>query len=141
MVVSKVTGERLLNRRHTVRQCDVSAGVLAFAALGIALAPGPLPFGGRGPIFLGALSVLGMIMNGRRATRNKEIIRVVRIAKGQVALSTATLFVGAVVCAVTMVAISDFWGPFGLFLMLAGLVFQLLVKWESPNRSPTQNED
>lgn len=80
-------------------------------------------------------------MNGRKATRNKDIIRVVRITKKQVALSTALLFAGAVVCTVTMVAISDFWGPFGLFLMLTGLVIQLLVKRESPNRSPRQNEN
>ncbi|GEM_PF-5278311 len=123
-----------------MRQCDVSAGVLAFAALGIALAPGALPFGGRGPIFLGALSVLGLIRNGRKATRSKEIIRVVRTTKGQVTLSTALLIAGAVICTVTMVAISNFWGPFGLFLFLTGLVIQLLVRQESPNRSTRQNE-
>ena len=129
-----------MNTRLTVRQCDAGAGLLAFAALCIALAPGALPFGGRGPIFVGALSVLGMVMNGRKAARNKEIIRVVRITKGQVALSAALLFAGAVVCTVTMVAISNFWGPFGLFLMLTGLVIQLLVKRESPARSTPRTE-
>ena len=124
-----------------MRQCDVGAGLLAFAALGIALTPGSLPFEGRGPIFLGALSLLGLIRNGRKAIQNKDIIRVVRITKGQVALSAALLVAGAVACAVTMVALSDFWGPCGLFLMLAGLVIQLLVKQDSPNRSLRQTEE
>ena len=129
-----------MNWRPTVRQCDLTAGLLAFVALGIALAPGALPFEGRGPIFLGALSLLGLIKNGRRATRNKEIVRVVRITRGQVALSAALLFAGAVICTVTLVAYSNFWGPFGLFLMLTGLVIQLLVKRESPDSSTGQNE-
>lgn len=131
----------LMNRRPTVRQCDASAGLLAFAALCIALAPGALPFEGRGPIFLGSLSLLGLIRNGRKATRNKDIIRIVRITKGQVALSAALLFAGAAICTVTLDAVSNLWGPFGLFLMLTGLVIQLLVKQESPNRSPSQNEN
>ena len=117
-----------MNTRFTVRQCDASAGLLAFVALCIAFAPGSLPFEGRGPIFLCALSLLGLIRNGRKAARNKDIVRVVRITKGQVALSAALLFAGAVVCTVTMVAISNFWGPFGLFLALTGLVIQLLVE-------------
>jgi len=109
------------------------------AAIGIALAPIALPLAGRGPMAISSMAVLAMIVHGRKAARNKDIIRFIRITKGQVALSIALLLIGSAVCLFTFAASSNFWGPFGLFIGLFGLVIQLLVRQESLKRPTRQN--